>query len=99
MRDYVTGNTSKDKQGKPFTTLVFGNGGGPREATRAELLEADVMADDYLQEVGVKLGSPGSETHGGGDVRLTAGGAGSQRFKGTLNNTDIHGLIKQAMGL
>ncbi len=99
MRDYVSGNPSKDKQGKPFTTLVFGNGGGPREATRAELLEADVMADDYLQEVGVKLGSAGTETHGGGDVRLTAGGAGSPLFKGTLNNTDVHGLIKKAMGL
>lgn len=99
MRDYVSGNTTKDKQGKPFTTLVFGNGGGARDADRVELTEAQVTADDYLQEVGVKLGSPGSETHGGGDVRLTAGGAGSELFKGTLDNTDVYGLIKQAMGM
>ena len=99
MRDYVTGNTTKDKSGKPFTTLVFGNGGGARDADRTELTEEQVMADDYLQEVGVKLGSPGSETHGGGDVRLTAGGASSNLFKGTLDNTDVYGLIKQAMGL
>ena len=99
MRDYVTGNTTKDKQDKPFTTLVFGNGGGARDADRAMLTDEEVMADDYLQEVGVKLGGPGTETHGGGDVRLTAGGAGSELFKGTLDNTDIHGLIKEAMGL
>ena len=99
MRDYVKGETVSDKQGKPFTTLVFGNGGGARDADRATLTEEQVMADDYLQEVGVKLGSPGSETHGGGDVRLTAGGAGSELFKGTLENTDVYGLIKQAMGM
>lgn len=99
MRDYVSNDLTKDQQGKPFTTLVFGNGGGPREAIRPVLEEADVMADDYLQEVGVKLGSPGSETHGGGDVRLTAGGAGSELFKGTLDNTEVYNLIKQAMGL
>lgn len=99
MRDYVSGNTTKDKQGKPFTTLVFGNGGGARDADRVELTEEQVTADDYLQEVGVKLGNPGSETHGGGDVRLSAGGAGSQLFKGTLENTDVYALIKTAMGL
>lgn len=99
MRDYVSGGLTKDAQDKPFTTLVFGNGGGARNADRVELSEEETMADDYLQEVGVKMGGPGSETHGGGDVRLTAGGAGSQLFKGTLDNTDVYGLIKQAMGL
>jgi len=49
--------------------------------------------------VGVRLGGPGSETHGGGDIRLTAGGAGSEQFKGTLNNIEVFGLIQDAMGL
>ncbi|MNC51547.1 Alkaline phosphatase [compost metagenome] len=54
------------------------------------------MGDDYLQETGVKLGS---ETHGGGDVMLFAGGAGSGRFKGTLDNTLVFGKLKEALGL
>ncbi|ASK35419.1 alkaline phosphatase [Alcanivorax sp. N3-2A] len=99
LKEYRTGELALDAQGKPYTTLVFGNGGGPREADRATLTEAEVLDDDYLQEVGVKLGGPGSETHGGGDVRLTAGGAGSESFKGTLENTDVFGLIQGAMGL
>jgi alkaline phosphatase len=85
--------------GKPYTTLVFGNGGGPRKATRDDLTSVDTAADDYLQEVGIPLGSPGSETHGGGDVMLFAGGAGSSGFKGTMLNTKVFGLVKAAMGL
>ncbi|MCH2558889.1 MAG: alkaline phosphatase [Alcanivorax sp.] len=99
LKEYRGGELALDAQGKPFTTLVFGNGGGPREANRATLTESEVLEDDYLQEVGVRLGGPGSETHGGGDIRLTAGGAGSERFKGTLDNIEVFGLIEDAMGL
>lgn len=84
---------------KPYTTLVFGNGGGPRNAVRDDLTAVDTSADDYLQEVGVQMGSPGSETHGGGDVMLMSGGAGSSGFKGTLDNTKVFGLVKSALGL
>lgn len=90
---------SKDADGKPYTTLVFGNGGGPRLAERADLTAVDTQADDYLQEVGVKLGSPGSETHGSGDVMLFADGAGSERLKGSINNIDVFGKLKLALGL
>lgn len=99
LKEYRTGGLALDAQGKPFTTLVFGNGGGPREADRATLTEDEVLQDDYLQEVGVKLGGPGTETHGGGDVRLNAGGAGSDLFKGTLDNVEVFDLIHEAMGL
>ena len=89
------GSTQHDVDGKPFTTLVFGN--GPNRAdVRPTLTSDEVMADDYLQETGVKLGS---ETHGGGDVMLFAGGAGSGRFKGTLDNTLVFGKLKEALGL
>ncbi|MFM4702702.1 alkaline phosphatase [Aeromonas bivalvium] len=89
------GSTQTDVDGKPFTTLVFGN--GPNRAdVRPTLTSTDVMADDYLQETGIKLGS---ETHGGGDVMLFADGAGSSRFKGTLDNTRVFGKIKEALGL
>ncbi|ANT70058.1 alkaline phosphatase [Aeromonas hydrophila] len=89
------GSTQNDVDGKPFTTLVFGNGPN-RPDVRPTLTSDQVMADDYLQETGVKLGS---ETHGGGDVMLFAGGAGSGRFKGTLDNTRVFGKLKEALGL
>lgn len=89
------GSTQNDVDGKPFTTLVFGNGPN-RPAVRPTLTSDEVMADDYLQETGVKLGS---ETHGGGDVMLFADGAGSSRFKGTLDNTKVFGKLREALGL
>ncbi|WP_071911957.1 alkaline phosphatase [Aeromonas sp. SCS5] len=89
------GSTQNDADGKPFTTLVFGNGPN-RPDVRPTLTSDQVMADDYLQETGVKLGS---ETHGGGDVMLFADGAGSSRFKGTLDNTRVFGKLKEALGL
>lgn len=85
--------------GLPYTTLVFGNGGGSRKAMRDDLTAVDTTADAYLQEVGVVLGSAGSETHGGGDVMLLATGAGSGTFKGTMVNTRVYTLVKSALGL
>ena len=56
-------------------------------------------SDNYYQLSGVQTSGPGSETHGGSDVMLMAGGAGSTRFKGTLDNTAVFGLVKAALGL
>ena len=78
-----------------FATLVFGNG-PTRPDVRPTLTSDEVMDNDYLQETGVKLGS---ETHGGGDVMLFADGAGSNRFKGTLDNTKVFGKLREALGL
>ncbi|HHQ4453301.1 TPA: alkaline phosphatase [Aeromonas veronii] len=89
------GSTQNDADGKPFTTLVFGNGPN-RPDVRPVLTSDQVMANDYLQETGVKLSS---ETHGGGDVMLFADGAGSSRFKGTLDNTKVFGKLREALGL
>ncbi|AGH82628.1 alkaline phosphatase [Ralstonia pseudosolanacearum] len=85
--------------GLPYTTLVFGNGGNTRKATRDNLAAVDTTADDYLQDVGVQLGNPGSETHGGGDVMLFSSGPGSAPLKGTLDNTRVFGAVRSAMGL
>jgi alkaline phosphatase len=82
----------------PYTTLVFGNGGGARNATREDLTAVDTAADGYLQNVGVVLGTPGSETHGGGDVMLLSSGAGSSGFRGTIDNTSVFGVLKSAFG-
>ncbi|MEY4751535.1 MAG: alkaline phosphatase PhoA [Pseudomonadota bacterium] len=97
----VAGSTvlAKAGDGLPYTTLVFGNGGGPRKAVRDDLTNVDTTADGYLQEVGVQMGAVGSETHGGGDVMLLSGGAGNSGFKGTIDNTKVFTLVKAALGL
>ena len=93
-RGYRDNLPSKDADGKTYTTLVFGNG-PTRPNLRDNLDSATVLADNYLQETGVRLSS---ETHGGGDVKLFATGAGAKPFKGTLDNTKVFGLLKTAFG-
>jgi alkaline phosphatase len=93
-RSYRDGQPSKDADGNSYTTLVFGNGPN-RPDVRASLDSAAVLADDYKQETGVRLSS---ETHGGGDVKLLATGAGAKSFKGTLDNTKVFALLKSAFG-
>ncbi|KQQ47735.1 alkaline phosphatase [Duganella sp. Leaf126] len=93
-RGYRDGQPARDADGKTYTTLVFGNGPN-RPNLRDNLDSTTVMADNYLQETGVRLAS---ETHGGGDVKLFATGAGAKPFKGTLDNTRVFGLLKTAFG-
>jgi alkaline phosphatase len=93
-RGYKDGQPSKDADGNTYTTLVFGNGPN-RPNLRTNLDSATVLADNYLQETGVRLAS---ETHGGGDVKLLATGAGAGVFKGTLDNTKVFSLLKTAFG-
>lgn len=97
--NYETGEPSKDANGVNYTTLVFGNGAN-RPDTRKELDPAEVAGKDYLQEVAIRRGAPGSETHGGGDVMLHAtGGRGEARaFKGTIDNTKVFDLVRTAAG-
>ncbi|QIL70058.1 alkaline phosphatase [Diaphorobacter sp. HDW4B] len=120
VKDYQSGDIAKAQDGKPYTTLVFGNGGRPndsaaskvnaedgnkpwiapaRGASREDITAVDTTDDNYLQEVGINLGTPGSETHGGGDVMLFAGGAGAKIFKGTVDNTKVFSKVKEAAGL
>jgi len=95
VRDYATGEPKKDADGKTFTTLVFGNGPN-RPNARADVDSTVAQSDDYHQETGVHKSS---ETHGGGDVKLYATGAGSASFKGTIENTRVFDLMKAAAGL
>jgi len=120
VNGYADGKPTKAADGKPYTTLVFGNGGRPnatagsdvnaedgnkkwiapaRAASRDDQTAMDTTDDNFLQEVGINLGSPGAETHGGGDVMLFAGGAGSKIFKGTMENIKVFNKVKEAAGL
>lgn len=93
--NYRTKQLEMAADGKPFTTLVFGNGPN-RSAVRADLTSVDTIYNkNYQQETGIRLSS---ETHGGGDVMLFAKGAGSAGFKGTIDNTKVYTLLKKAFG-
>jgi alkaline phosphatase len=101
VKNYRDGKESLDADGNNYTTLVFGNSPN-RKPTRTMLVEGNadksqVLHDDYQQEGGIKV-SDGGETHGGGDVMLFATGAGSKKFKGTMVNTKVFGLVKDSFG-
>ena len=100
LRSYVDGALSKDADGSPFTILGFGNGPNrvSDRTTVANLDDAAVSANNYLQESAIKTGL-GSETHGGADVFLGAVGMYADQFKGVLDNTAVFGIVKKALGL
>ena len=100
VKNVTGGALSLDAEGQPYSVLGFGNGDNRVAGTRLSmpaLTEAVTSADSYHQEAGVRMVA-GGETHGGGDVMLMAGGAGSTRFKGTMVNTRVFALVKQALG-
>nr|WP_229411036.1 MULTISPECIES: alkaline phosphatase [unclassified Massilia] len=98
VRSLPDGKPRLDKDGAPYTILGFGTGehrvqGG--RASQAGLTDAIVSADDYHQEAAVRMPS---ETHGGADVYLGATGLGAEVFRGTIDNTRVFTLIKDAAG-
>lgn len=95
VHDYASGQSKKDADGKTFTALLFGNG-KVRPDVRADVDSAVALGDEYRQEAGVRTVY---ESHGGGDVKLFATGAGSAPFKGTMENTQVFHLMKAAAGL
>ena len=102
MRSYTDPATpALDADGKPFTTLVFGNGENRVSGSRglmATLTDAAVFDKNYHQEAAVPMPT-GSETHGGADVFLGAMGMGADTFHGLLDNTRVFSLVKAAAGL
>jgi len=94
VRNYSDGLPAKDADGKTYTTLVFGNG-PKRLAERVDVVSEEALDKDFHQETGIRQSS---ETHGGGDVKLFATGAGSHVFKGTMENTKVFHLMKAAFG-
>jgi alkaline phosphatase len=64
----------------------------------ANLDDATTSANTYHQEAVVRMPA-GGETHGGTDVFLGAIGKGADTFTGTIDNTQVFGLVKNASGL
>lgn len=101
VKNYRDGSEAKDADGNNYTALVFGNS-SHRKPVRTMLVEGNadksqVLHDDYQQEGSIRM-SDGGETHGGGDVMLFSTGAGSKTFKGTMVNTKVFSLVKNAFG-
>jgi alkaline phosphatase len=92
------GKVRKDADGMPYTIIGFGNGENRVKGGRAAapaLTDAIVTRDDYRYEATIRM-PKWEETHGGTDVYLGAIGAGAERFKGTIDNTEVFKLIKEA---
>ena len=96
-----------DKNGVPYTVLVYGNGPGYRGVPRVDpaldafkglggVTPAGPGDPAYLQEAAVPLGS---ETHAGEEVAIYAIGKGSSLLRGTVKNTFTFQLMKRAAGL
>ena len=101
VKNYVSGATEKDLDGAPYSIIGFGNGENRTQGTRASMASLDdsvTGANTYHQESAIRV-SAGSETHGGTDVFLGAIGNGADTFSGTIDNTKVFGLVKNAAGL
>jgi alkaline phosphatase len=87
---------SSDANGKPYTTLGYGNGKGYRGGTRPDLTEEQVTNPDYKQEAAVPLLD---ETHGGEDVAIFATGAGAHLVRGVMEQNWIFYVMQDALRL
>nr|WP_242404683.1 alkaline phosphatase [Janthinobacterium agaricidamnosum] len=101
VKNYVTGNVEKDLDGAPYPIIGFGNGENRTQSSRAAMASLDdtvTSANTYHQEAVIRV-SAGNETHGGTDVFLGAIGRGADTFLGTIDNTRVFSLVKNAVGL
>jgi alkaline phosphatase len=96
---------AKGSDGKPYTTLGFANGPGsvckeqPDKkwlCDRQDLTSVDTTALDFLQP---SLTPLGSETHGGEDVAIFAGGPGANLFSGTVEQNEIFHVMAKSLRL
>ena len=78
--------------GKPYTTLGYGNGPGAIKPGGREMPETGVAAH---QQAAIPTGS---ETHGGEDVALYANGPGAQNVRGVMEQNLIYDVIRRAFG-
>ena len=87
---------SRDRDGRPYTTLGYANGPGHRAGARPDLGGVDTANPDYRQEATVPLDM---ETHGGEDVTVFAGGPMAHLFRGVIEQHVIYHVMAEALGL
>lgn len=103
-----TGHVSEstDRNGVPYTILGYSNGPGYRGTPRVDprvdpfpgrngQIPTGPWHQAYFQEAAVPLSS---ETHSGEDVAIYAIGPGADRVRGTVKNTHIFHVMKEALG-
>jgi len=99
------GKLTLGRDSKPYTTLSFANGPGsvcteqPDKkwlCDRKDLTNVDTTAKDFLQP---SLTPLGSETHGGEDVAIFAGGPGANLFSGAVEQNEIFHVMARSLGL
>lgn len=104
-----TGHVSEtsDRNGVPYTILGYWNGPGSRGMPRVDpridpfpgrngQIPTGPWHQAYFQEAAVPLSS---ETHAGEDVAIYAIGPGAELVRGTVKNTHIFHVMKEALGL
>ncbi|MBD3267408.1 alkaline phosphatase [bacterium] len=100
----VLGSGGKDNDNLLVPMLGFGNGPGfyahlqpvegqPHTYKRVAYTEKQMLEKDFLQPAAVPLDS---DTHGGADVFIFAGGPWADKFRGAMNNTDIGKIMINA---
>ncbi len=97
VKNVVTGAFEVDSANNPYSIIGFGTGENA-VTTRGMLTEAGVFDLNYHQEATISR-AVGDETHGGADVFLGAIGLGADSFFGVIDNVDVFGLIRKAVGL
>ncbi len=88
--NYFDGKLARDLDGAPYSIIGFGNGVDRQSGLR------DPAAGGHQATLRSRSGSG---THGGTDVFLGAVGARAESFRGTLDNTRVFTLIKEAGAL
>ncbi|XP_064611812.1 alkaline phosphatase, tissue-nonspecific isozyme-like [Liolophura sinensis] len=88
----VNENLSETTDGKPMTTLLYGNGPG-YSVPRPDLTGVDTTDKDYKQQSAV---GKSSETHGGEDVSVHAIGPMSHLFHGVREQNFIAHVMAYA---
>ncbi|MBB4658267.1 alkaline phosphatase [Parvularcula dongshanensis] len=87
--------------GKPYTTLSYANGPSSpffttELVTRRDLTGVDTTDKDFHQDA---LVPAGSETHGGQDVAIYAGGPKAYLFDGTVEQSYIFHVMDESLAL
>jgi alkaline phosphatase len=90
------GKPKLGKDGKPFTTLGYANGPGAVKEGEPRPVPTNTTAPDYKQQSLVPLDS---ETHGGEDVAIFAGGPWAHLFAGVVEQNYIYHVIDHATKL